>query len=81
MHGAAFFASGRGETGQRKKILGWGGAGQGVKSLGPGGVTVKLVATWDGAERGGAVLKIFGTGEAFFSRSREGRTALKPFSH
>ena len=32
-----FFVSVRGRAGQKKQISGWGRAGQGVKSLGPGG--------------------------------------------
>ena len=67
MHGTAFFASGRGGVGQRKKISGWAGAGQGVKSSGRGGVTVKLGA-FSGS--GGAVLNIFGAGAAIFDRAR-----------
>ena len=70
MHRAAFFASGRGGAGQRKTFLGWGRAGQGVKSSGRGGVTVNLGAFsgW-----GGAVLNIFEAGAAIFHGARAGR--------
>ena len=55
--GSLFWFSGRAGAGQRKK------------SVGPGGVTVKLEAFsgW-----GGAVLKIFGTGAAIFPGGQGG---------
>ena len=78
--GSLFLLRGGAGRGRGKKFRGGAGQGRaGSKILGAGRVTVKHF--WGGVERGGAVLKIFGTGAAFFSRSREGRTALKPFSH
>ena len=57
-----------GQVGVKEKKLGWCGAGQGVKSSGRGGVTVKLGHFW-----GGAVLKIFGAGAAIFPGAGAGR--------
>ena len=58
-------------AGQKKKNSGWGRAGQGVKSSGRGGVTIKL-----GYFRGGVALKIFGAGAAIFPRAGAGRVSL-----
>ena len=53
MHGAAFFASGRG--GAEEKSFGVGQGGAGKKSSGQGGVTVKLGA-FSGPGRTGAAI-------------------------
>ena len=69
MHGAAFFYFRAERVGPKENFFEWGGAGQGVKSSGLCGVTVKF-GVFSG--RGRVALKIF--------RGRACIPAINPFS-
>ena len=63
-------------AGQRKKFTGWGGAGQGIKCLGRGGVTAKLGAFFGWGGAGQDILENFwgrgGPGQPFSPGSGRG---------